>query len=88
MRRVSRVLHHIDPWSAFKVAALFSLVSYVVLLTAGVMLWRVADSTGTIANVERWFTQFGWETLSYMVMRFSAAGDRAVSRGCHDGAAF
>lgn len=63
VRRVSRVLRHIDPWSTFKVAALFSLVSYVVLLTAGVMLWRVADSTGTIANVERWFTQFGWETF-------------------------
>jgi len=63
VRRVSRVLRHIDPWSTFKVAALFSLVSYVVLMTAGVMLWRVADSTGTIANVERWFTQFGWETF-------------------------
>ena len=63
VRRVSRVLRHIDPWSTFKVAALFSLVTYVVLLTAGVMLWRVADSTGTIANVERWFTQFGWETF-------------------------
>jgi hypothetical protein len=63
VRRVSRVLRHIDPWSTFKVAALFSLVTYVVLLTAGVMLWRVADTTGTIANVERWFTQFGWETF-------------------------
>ena len=63
VRRVSRVLRHIDPWSTFKVAAMFSLVSYVVLLTAGVMLWRVADSTGTIANIERWFTQFGWETF-------------------------
>jgi hypothetical protein len=32
-------------------------------LTAGVLLWRVADSTGTLGNVERWFTQFGWETF-------------------------
>jgi hypothetical protein len=63
VRRVTRVLRHIDPWSTFKVALLFSLVGYVVVLTAGVLLWRVADSTGTLDNVERWFTQFGWETF-------------------------
>ena len=65
MRRVSRVVRHIDPWSAFKVGAVFSLVGYLVVLTAGVLLWRVADSTGTLANVERWFTQFGWETFEF-----------------------
>lgn len=63
VRRVTRVLRHIDPWSTFKVGLLFSLVTYLVLLTSGVLLWRVADSTGTLANVERWFTQFGWETF-------------------------
>ena len=63
VRRVTRVLRHIDPWSTFKVALLFSVVAYVVTLTAGVLLWRVADSTGTLDNVERWFTQFGWETF-------------------------
>jgi hypothetical protein len=63
VRRVTRVLRHIDPWSTFKVALLFSAVAYVVALTSGVLLWRVADSTGTLANVERWFTQFGWETF-------------------------
>jgi hypothetical protein len=63
VRRVTRVLRHIDPWSTFKVALLFSAVAYVVMLTAGVLLWRVADDTGTLANVERWFTQFGWETF-------------------------
>jgi hypothetical protein len=65
VRRVSRVVRHIDPWSAFKVGAVFSLVGYLVVLTAGVLLWRVADSTGTLANVERWFTQFGWETFEF-----------------------
>jgi hypothetical protein len=63
VRRVSRVLRHIDPWSVFKVAAIFSLATYVSVLTSGVLLWRVADSTGTLANIERWFTQFGWETF-------------------------
>ena len=42
---------------------LFSAVGYLVALTSGVLLWRVADSTGTLDNVERWFTQFGWETF-------------------------
>jgi hypothetical protein len=56
-------LRHIDPWSTFKVALIFSLVAYVVVLTAGVLLWRVAENTGTLDNVERWFTQFGWETF-------------------------
>ena len=63
VRRVTRVLRHIDPWSTFKVGLLFSAVGYVVTLTSGVLLWRVADSTGTLDNVERWFTQFGWETF-------------------------
>ena len=63
VRRVTRVLRHIDPWSTFKVALLFSAVAYLVTLTTGVLLWRVADSTGTLDNVERWFTQFGWETF-------------------------
>jgi hypothetical protein len=60
---VTRVVRHVDPWSTFKVALLFSLVGYLVALTSGVLLWRVADSTGTLDNVERWFTQFGWETF-------------------------
>ena len=63
VRKVTRVVRHIDPWSALKVGVVFSLAAYVVGLTAGVLLWRVADSTGTLGNVERWFTQFGWETF-------------------------
>ena len=63
VRKVTRVVRHIDPWSAFKVGVVFSLAAYIVGLTAGVLLWRVADSTGTLGNIERWFTQFGWETF-------------------------
>ena len=65
VRRVTRVVRHIDPWSTFKIGLIFSLVAYVVGLTSGVLLWRVADATGTIDNVERWFTQFGWETFEF-----------------------
>ena len=65
VRRVTRVVRHVDPWSVFKVALVFSFVGYLVVLTSGVLLWRVADSTGTLDNVERWFTQFGWETFEF-----------------------
>jgi hypothetical protein len=65
VRRVTRVIRHIDPWSTFKLALVFSFVGYLVCLTSGVLLWRVADSTGTLDNVERWFTQFGWETFQF-----------------------
>ena len=63
VRKVTRVLRHVDPWSTFKIALIFSIVLYAVLLTAGVLLWNVAVRTGTVDNVERWFTQFGWETF-------------------------
>lgn len=65
VRRVTRVVRHVDPWSVFKIGLIFSLVAYVSLLTSGVLLWRVAESTGTIDNVERWFLQFGWETFEF-----------------------
>jgi len=63
VRRVTRVVRHLDPWSVFKVATLFHFAAYLVTLTSGALLWRVAASTGTLDNVERWFTQFGWETF-------------------------
>jgi hypothetical protein len=63
VRRVTRVVRHIDPWSTFKLALVFSVLLYGILLTAGVLIWNVALNTGTVDNVERWFTQFGWDTF-------------------------
>lgn len=63
VRRVTRVVRHIDTWSVFKVALVFHFFLYVVCLTAGVLLWKVADNTGTLDNVERFFESFGWETF-------------------------
>ena len=61
VRRVTRVVRHVDSWSIFKVALVFNLFLYGVCLTAGVLLWQVAQNTGTIDNVERFFESFGWE---------------------------
>jgi len=65
VRRVTRVVRHVDPWSVFKIAISFNLVLYVVLLTAGVLLWNVADATGTVDNLERFFESFGWSTFEF-----------------------
>jgi hypothetical protein len=65
VRRVTRVVRHVDPWSVFKVALVFNLVLYFVLLTAGVLLWNVAHATGTIDNLERFFESFGWSEFEF-----------------------
>jgi len=65
VRRVTRVVRHIDTWSVFKVALVFNVVLYVVCLTAGVLLWNVAYTTGTIDNVEKFFEQFGWSSFEF-----------------------
>jgi Transmembrane domain of unknown function (DUF3566) len=65
VRRVTRVVRHVDPWSVFKIALCFSFVLYGVCLTAGVLLWNVAYTTGTIDNIERFFESFGWDTFEF-----------------------
>jgi hypothetical protein len=65
VRRVTRVVRHVDTWSIFKVAFVFNLVLYIVGLTAGVLLWNVAYTTGTIDNIENFFEQFGWESFEF-----------------------
>jgi hypothetical protein len=65
VRKVTRVVRHVDPWSVFKIAIVFNLVLYVVALTSGVLLWNVAYATGTIDNLERFFESFGWSEFEF-----------------------
>jgi hypothetical protein len=65
VRRVSRVIRDIDPWSVFKVGLAFHLVCYFVTLVSLVLLWNVAQSTGTLDNVENFMESFGWETFRF-----------------------
>jgi hypothetical protein len=65
VRRVTRVVRHVDTWSVFKVALVFNVFFYAVALVAGVLLWQVAYATGTIDNVEKFFEGFGWETFQF-----------------------
>ena len=65
VRRVRRVLRSIDTWTVFKVSAIFWLVAYVIVLVAGVLLWNLANSTGTVDNIERFFETFGWDSFEF-----------------------
>ena len=65
IRRVTRVVRHVDTWSVFKVALVFNVFFYAVTLVAGVLLWQVAYATGTIDNVEKFFEGFGWESFNF-----------------------
>lgn len=65
VRRVTRVVRHVDPWSVFKIAFVANILLYITLLIAGVLLWNVAYATGTIDNVERFFESFGWSSFEF-----------------------
>ena len=65
VRRTTRILRHIDPWSVFRVTLVFHFVLYLTLLLTGVLLWNVANATGTVYNVERFMESFGWETFEF-----------------------
>ena len=65
VRRVTRVVRHVDPWSVFKIALVANLVLYLIVLTAAVLLWNVAYATGTVDNVERFFESFGWSSFDF-----------------------
>jgi hypothetical protein len=56
-RQVQRVVTRIDPWSMLKVSLLFALSMWLIVVVAGVLLWRVAVGTGTIGNFENFLAQ-------------------------------
>jgi hypothetical protein len=65
VRRVTRIIRDIDPWSVFKITLVFHFAVYLVVLISSVLLWNVAYATGTIDNVERFMESFGWETVTF-----------------------
>ena len=52
VRKVTRVLRRIDPWSVFKISLIMYSLLYLVIVIAGVLLWRLAFTTGTIENIQ------------------------------------
>ena len=52
VRRVRRLIRHIEPWSVLKVGLVFYLCVWGLLVIAVRTLWRTAESGGTIERVE------------------------------------
>jgi hypothetical protein len=57
VRRVRRVLRHIDIWSLFRFTTLLYLCMLVVFMTAAVGLWILASAAGAIPSIENFITQ-------------------------------
>jgi hypothetical protein len=56
-RQVHRLVTRVDPWSVLKLSIFLALSAWVILVVAGVVLWRVAVTTGTIGKFENFTAQ-------------------------------
>ena len=66
VRRVVRIVRRVDAWSVFKVSVIFFVTAYLILMVAGVLLWSLAISTGTIDNAENFITElFALDSFSF-----------------------
>ena len=77
-RRVRRLVRHIEPWSVLKMSLLFYFCLWVILLIAGVILWRFAVTAGTVEKFESFIEElFALETFTFnpdQIFRVSALG--------------
>jgi len=66
VRRVRRLVRHIEPWSVLKVGLVFYLCVWGLMVIATRMLWSAADEAGTIEKVESFIEElFALETFEF-----------------------
>ncbi|HKY16217.1 MAG TPA: DUF3566 domain-containing protein, partial [Microthrixaceae bacterium] len=51
-RKVRRLIRHIEPWSVLKLSLLLFLSLWLVFMIAAVIVWSVANGSGTIDKIE------------------------------------
>ena len=77
-RRVRRLVRHVEPWSVLKMSLVFYFCLWVILLIAGVILWRFAVTSGTVERLENFIEElFALETFTFnpdQIFRVSALG--------------
>lgn len=64
--RQHHIVRNVSVWSVLKVSVIFYLCAWIVILIAGVVLWRLSDQAGLIGNVESfWAEATGQETVEW-----------------------
>jgi hypothetical protein len=58
-RKVHRIVRHVDPWSVLKLSLMFFTCLFIVMIVAGVLLWHLAASAGTITKIEDFIAEAG-----------------------------
>jgi hypothetical protein len=56
-RRYHQTVRRIDVWSVLKVSVCFYLCALLVFLSAGIILWTIADSVGVIGNIQDFISE-------------------------------
>jgi hypothetical protein len=64
-RRVRRVVRHVDPWSVFKVASIFIACVWGVVVLASLLIWRAAESSGSVENTEDFIKDIGFKDFDF-----------------------
>jgi hypothetical protein len=77
-RKVRRLVRHIEPWSVLKISLIFYFCLWIITLIAGVLLWNMAVSSGTIDNVENFIAElFALDSFEFngeQIFRATAVG--------------
>lgn len=71
-RRVRRIIRHVDPWSVLKLALVFFLCVWVMFMVAVVIIWSIAQSSGTVEKIESFISELGvtgWKLNGTFVFR-------------------
>ena len=58
-RKVRRLIHHIDPWSVLKASLVFFIAVWVMFMIAAVIVWSIAESSGTVGKIESFVSDLG-----------------------------
>lgn len=73
-----RMVRRVDTWTVFKMSLLFYLLGLAILIVAGVILWNVAETFGTIDSIQKsvrsLFDLTSFQLKPRPILEYTAAG--------------